>query len=493
MTSMAMRAVAAVDIGAESGRVMLARYDGHGLQLEEIYRFANRPAKVQGHLFWDVLALWNEICLGLRKAREQAGHLDSIGVDTWGVDYALVDDSGLLVSQPYHYRDHRTEGMLEHVASLVPRGDLYHRTGIQFLPINTLYQLAAHQRQQPSLLTDAYRLLLMPDLFHYWLTGEMVSEYTNATTTQMWDAAAHRWAGDLLATLGIPSSLLPPVVEAGTPLGLVVPDAALDLGRVPVVAPATHDTGSAVAATPVATNENGWGYISSGTWSLVGQELDHPLLTDAAMASNFTNEGGVFGTIRFLKNVMGLWLVQGCLREWQRDDPTLDYERLILLAEQAPAFAASIDPDDRSFLAPDNMLVAIGAYRQAHGLSTLSEPGAIVRCILESLVLRYRQVFEECTRLTGRAIHAIHILGGGAQNALVNQWLSDAMNVPVLAGPIEATALGNALLQLVGLRELATLADIRAVALQQHPAQIFTPRAAEHSHWQEHYARFQTR
>jgi rhamnulokinase len=488
---MAVRAVAAVDIGAESGRVMLARYNERGLHLEEIHRFSNRPARVRGHLFWDVFALWNDIGLGLRAAQQHAGHLDSIGIDTWGVDYALVDERGLLVSQPYHYRDRRTEGMLEEVAAVVPPRDLYHRTGIQFLPINTLYQLAAHLRQQPSLLSAAHRLLLMPDLFQFWLTGEMVSEYTNATTTQMWDASAHCWAGDLLTKLGLPSSLLAPVVEAGTPLGPVIADAGLD-GKVPVVAPATHDTGSAVAATPVGSNEHGWGYISSGTWSLVGQELDHPVLTDAAMAANFTNEGGVFGTIRFLKNVMGLWLVQGCLREWQNDDPTLDYERLMVLAEQASAFADAIDPDDQHFLAPDNMLVAIGAYRQAHGLSALSEPGAIVRCILESLVLRYRQVFEECIRLTGRPIHAINILGGGAHNTLLNQWLADAMNVPVLAGPTEATALGNALMQLVGLRELTSLADVRAVAVQQ-PTQMFSPRPAEHAQWQEHYGRFQTK
>ncbi|PWT71949.1 MAG: rhamnulokinase, partial [Chloroflexi bacterium] len=369
---------------------------------------------------------------------------------------------------------------------------IYRRTGIQFLPINTLYQLAAQQERQPDLLAAAYRLLLVPDLFHSWLCGEMVSEYTNATTTQLWDATIHGWAVDMLATLQLPSALLPPVVDAGTRLGTLLPELARELGPVEVVAPATHDTGSAVAAVPVGTSD-GWGYISSGTWSLVGQELGHPLLTDAALASNFTNEGGIFGTIRFLKNVMGLWLVQSCLREWQQQQQqyanTLDYVRLLQLAGQAPAFTAVIDPDDPRFLAPDNMLSAINAYLVEHRQPLLHQPGMIVRCILESLVLRYQTVFEECARLTSIGIHGIHVLGGGARNALMNQWLADAMGVPVLAGPVEATALGNALMQLVALGELSTLADVRALARQQ-PTKEFFPRADERARWQEHLARF---
>jgi rhamnulokinase len=486
---MATRSVVAVDIGAESGRVMLARYDGKRLALEEVHRFANHPVKVLGHLFWDVFALWNEIRFGLRAAHQAAGTLDSVGIDTWGVDYALVDAHGLLVGQPYQYRDHRTEGMMERVFAALPRETIYRRTGIQFLPINTLYQLMAQQEQQPDLLAKAQRLLLMPDLLNCWLSGETVSEYTNATTTQLWDAEQHRWAGDFLTRLHLPASILPQVVEPGTRLGPLLSELALDLGPVQVVAPATHDTGSAIAATPVAFAE-GWGYISSGTWSLVGQELDHPLLTDSAMAANFTNEGGVFGTIRFLKNVMGLWLVQSCLREWKRVDITLDYDRLLQLAEQAPAFSAVIDPDDSRFLAPDSMLAAIHGYLVEHGQAILEQPGMLVRCIMESLVLRYQQIFTECARLTGTRVHGIHILGGGAHNALLNQWLADAMDVPVLAGPTEATALGNALMQLVALGELASLAQVRAVARQQ-PTVIFTPRAREHGRWQEHLARFQ--
>jgi rhamnulokinase len=488
---MATRSVVAVDIGAESGRVMLAHFDGRSLRCEEVHRFPNRPAKISGHLFWDVLALWNEVCLGLSAARQVAGHLDSVGIDTWGVDYALVDAVGLLVSQPYQYRDHRTDGMMERVFATVPRELIYQRTGIQFLPINTLYQLAAHQVEQPELLAAAHRLLLLPDLLHGWLCGEMVSEYTNATTTQLWDAATHHWAVDLLDMLQLPTRLLPSVVEAGTRLGPLRPELAQDLGPVEVVAPATHDTGSAIAAAPV-TISDGWGYISSGTWSLVGQELGHPLLTHAAMASNFTNEGGVFGTIRFLKNVMGLWLVQSCLREWQRlhSADTLNYEALLQLADQAPAFSAVIDPDDPRFLAPDNMLSAINAYLVEHRQPVLQQPGMIVRCILESLVLRYQIVFEECARLTNIGIHGIHILGGGARIGLINQWLADAMNVPVLAGPTEASSVGNALMQLVALGELATLSDVRALARQQ-PTQAFFPRAQEHARWQEHLAYFQ--
>jgi rhamnulokinase len=485
---MATRTVAAVDIGAESGRVMLARFDGHRLTLQEVSRFANRPAQVRGHLFWDVFALWNDIRLGLRQARQVAGHLDSIGIDTWGVDYALVDANGLLLGQPYHYRDDRTKGIMEQVFAEIPRAAIYRRTGIQFLPFNTLYQLAAHQAQQPAVLTQAHRLLLIPDLLHSWLCGEMISEQTNATTTQLWDATRHDWAADILAAVHLSASVLPPVVEAGTLLGPLLPDLAQDLGAAQVVAPATHDTGSAIAATPVAFPD-GWGYISSGTWSLVGQELDHPLLTDAACMANFTNEGGIFGTTRFLKNVMGLWLVQCCLRHWQQADATLDYDWMMRRASDAPAFAALIDPDDPRFLSPENMLTAIHDYLVEHQFPALDQPGAIVRCILESLVVRYQQVFEECARLTGTPIHGIHILGGGAHNVLLNQWLADAMGVPVLAGPVEATALGNALMQLVALGELATLADVRELAHQQ-PTQTFSPHADQHARWQEQGARF---
>ncbi|MBA3825899.1 MAG: rhamnulokinase [Ktedonobacterales bacterium] len=484
---MATRNVAAVDLGAESGRVMLARFDGQHLTLDEIYRFPNRPVMVRGHQFWNVLGLWEGILVGLSKARQVAGTLDSIGVDTWGVDYGLVDSQGLLLGQPYHYRDHRTDGVMERVFATVPRDDIYHRTGIQFLPFNTLYQLVAQRDTQPALLAAADRLLLLPDLFHSWLCGERVSERTNATTTQMWDATTGQWATDVLDALHLPTAFLPPIVGPGTPLGPLLPDLRASLGAARVAVPATHDTGSAIAATPVAL-PGGWGYISSGTWSLVGQEVDHPILNEAALAANFTNEGGIFGTTRFLKNVMGLWLLQECQRRWQAEGAALDYPTLMRLAEEAPPFVALIDPDDSRFLAPVDMPAAINAYLVEHEQAPLTTPGQFVRCIHESLVARYTLVFDQCARLTGKPVNGIHILGGGARNTPINQGLADAMGIPVLAGPIEATAVGNALMQLVALGDLHSLNDVRAIA-QRQPTEVTPPHDANAHRWQAFIAR----
>ena len=462
------------------GRVLLARFNGRQLSLEEVYRFPNQPVTLRGHRFWNILSLWDETLTGLRKARQVAGTLDSIGVDTWAVDYGLVDASGFLLGQPFQYRDSRTDGVMEQVFACVPRDILYQRTGIQFLPINTLFQLYAHEQMQPGELTHAYRLLMIPDLLHSWLCGSFTTEYTNASTTQCWDPIAREWVTDLLDQLAIPTSMLPPVVEAGTSLGEVLPELQSDLGTALVVAPATHDTGSAIAATPVLQPE-GWGYISSGTWSLVGVELARPIMTPEALAANFTNEGGVFGTTRFLKNVMGLWLLQECQRRWMRDGHVMDYDTLLADVDGVPPFAALIDPDDARFLAPQDMPTAINTYLVEHGQAPLSAPAAFARCIMESLVLRYRQVFHSISGLTGAIIHSVHVLGGGARNTRLNQWLADALGVPVIAGPFEATALGNALMQLVGLGELHSLEEMRAIA-QNVRTDVFSPQRAGTSH-----------
>jgi rhamnulokinase len=480
---MATRTIAAVDLGAESGRVMLARFDGQRLTLEEAYRFANRPVRLRGHRFWNILSLWNEILTGLCKARQVAGSLESIGVDTWGVDYGLVNEEGLLLSQPFQYRDRRTEGIMERVFARVPRNVLYQRTGIQFQSFNTLFQLYAHEQMFPGDLARAHRLLLIPDLLHSWLCGTLMSERTNATTTQCWDPVGGTWALDLLARLALPTTMLPPVVEAGTVLGTVLPEWREDLGLARVIAPATHDTGSAIAATPVSLS-GGWGYISSGTWSLVGVECQQPVTTMQAQAANFTNEGGIFGTTRLLKNVMGLWLLQECQRCWARAGQHIDYETLLADVDGIPPFAALIDPDDERFLAPDNMLTAINSYLAEHGQTPLQAPAAFARCIMESLVLRYCEVFRQTAELTGTAIESVYVLGGGARNARLNQWLADALEVPVLAGPFEATARGNALMQLVGLGDLRSLEEVRAVACTT-PVQVYTPRDEQHPAWSE--------
>jgi rhamnulokinase len=485
---MATRNIAAVDLGAESGRVMLARFDGLRLSLEEVHRFPNRPVIMHGHRFWNVLALWEETLAGLRQARQAVGSLDSIGVDTWGVDYGLVDARGFLLGQPFQYRDHRTDAVVEQVLARIPRDILYKRTGIQFLPFNTLFQLYAHEQMRPGELAHAHRLLMIPDLLHNWLCGSLVTERTNATTTQCLDSVAGTWVIDLLDQLDIPTTMLPTVVDAGTSLGKVLPEWQSDLGTARVVAPATHDTGSAIAATPVSL-PGGWGYISSGTWSLVGVELPHPIITAGAFAANFTNEGGVFGTTRFLKNVMGLWLLQECQRQWTRDGHVMDYDTLLAGVDAVKPFTALIDPDDARFLAPENMSGAINTYLSEHGQAPLQAPAAFARCIMESLVLRYCEVFHQIKELTGTAINEVHVLGGGARNAQLNQWLADALGVPVIAGPYEATALGNALMQLVGLGELHGLAEVRAIALSM-PAQVFSSRTSHIAAWNEAAQRF---
>ena len=485
---METRNMVAVDLGAESGRVMLARFDGQRLGLEEVYRFPNRPVMLRGHRFWNVLALWDETLTGLRKARQAAGSLDSVGVDTWGVDYGLVDAHGFLRGNPFQYRDHRTDGVMEHVFTRIPREVLYARTGIQVLPFNTIFQLYAHERMQPGELAQAHRLLLIPDLLHSWLCGALVTERTNATTTQCWDPVARRWATDLLERLAIPTSMLPPVVEAGTVLGEVLPELRDDLGAVRVITPATHDTGSAIAAAPVSL-PGGWGYISSGTWSLVGVELQRPVVTPEAMTANWTNEGGVFGTTRFLKNVMGLWLLQECQRRWAREDRATDYDTLLADVDAIPPFAALIDPDDPRFLAPEDMPDAINAYLLEHGQAKLQAPASFARCIMESLVLRYREVLRQVGQISGTAINGVHVLGGGSRNTRLNQWLADALDIPVIAGPYEATAYGNALMQLVGLGELHNLGEVRAIA-QNAPTQVFSPRTVGRAAWDEAAQRF---
>ena len=479
----ATRNIAAVDLGAESGRVILARFDGQRLSMEEVHRFANRSVILRGHRFWNILALWDETLTGLRKARQMAGSLDSIGVDSWAVDYGLVDAHGFLLAQPFSYRDHRTDGVMEQVFACVPRDMLYGRTGIQFLPFNTLFQLYAHERMQPGALAQAHRLLMIPDLLHNWLCGSLITERTNATTTQCWDPTVGGWATDLLAQLELPTSMLPSVVEPGTVLGEVLPELRADLGAARVIAPATHDTGSAIAAAPVSLPGN-WGYISSGTWSLVGLELQRPVMTSEALAANCTNEGGVFGTTRFLKNVMGLWLLQECQRSWGRDGHITDYDTLLADVDGITPFAALIDPDDPRFLAPEDMPAAINTQLVEHGQKPLQAPAAFARCIMESLVLRYREVFYQISQLAGVSLSSIHVLGGGGRNTRLNQWLADALGLPVIVGPYEATALGNALMQLAGLGELHSLSEVRSLA-RNTPTQLFSPHPAQRAAWDE--------
>jgi rhamnulokinase len=428
-----MKSFAAVDLGASSGRVMVGRTGAGTLALEPVNRFANEPVRVGGTLHWDILALYRGVLEGLRSA----GPIDGIGIDSWAVDFGLLDAAGALLGNPVHYRDARTDGVPERVAKLIAEDRLYAATGLQKQPFNTLYQLvaAAGSPQYEA----AQQLLLIPDLLGYWLTGVIAAEATNASTTQLLDLRTGNWSLSLLAELGLRASLLPRICQPGTALGPVLPGL-LD-GTPEVVAVGSHDTASAVVGVPAANDD--FAYISCGTWSLVGVELDAPVLTEASRRANFTNEGGVDGTIRYLRNVMGLWPLQECLREW---GPT-DLPQLLRAAAAEPAFAAVVDVDDPVFLPPGDMPGRIAAACRASGQSVPATPAAFARCILDSLALAHRRAVRAAQQLSGRHVDAVHIVGGGARNTLLCQLTADACELPVLAGPVEATALGNILVQ----------------------------------------------
>jgi rhamnulokinase len=482
--------VLAVDLGASSGRVMVGRWDGQRFTLRELHRFPNGPVAVRGHLHWDVLRLWQEITTGItRYAAQDDTRLAGIGIDTWAVDFALLDRAGCLLGNPYHYRDRRTDGMLRIVDDHVPLERLYARTGIQRLSINTLYQLVSMRQHGDPQLDAAKTLLLIPDLFHYWLTGHTVAEYTNATTTQFFDARARGWATDLMEELGLPSQILPEVVAPGTLLGNVLPNLRDALGlrnAVPVIAVGTHDTASAVAAIPGLDEHSV--YISSGTWSLVGVETAAPILSDRARQLNFTNEGGVAGTIRFLKNVGGLWLLQECQRQWQRTGQQYSWPELVTLAEAAPPLRSLVDPDALDFLNPDDMPSAIRAYCRRTSQVEPESVGALVRCCLESLALKYRWVVIALEDLTGRKLHTIRIVGGGSQNTLVCQLTADACKRRVVAGPVEATALGNILVQAIALGTLPDIAAGREAVATSFEQVIYQPRVS--ADWDAAIVRF---
>ena len=442
MAAAAAVTVAAVDLGASSGRVMLARVGPDVLDMEEVHRFPTAPVPVGGHLRTDVLALWSGILQGLRLAAVRAGGLDGIGIDSWAVDHGLLDADGQLLGDPFHYRDGRTDGVMEAAfATLVPDEQVYATTGIQNLGFNTAWQLLAAGGS--AQMTAAERMLLLPDLFAYWMTGEIAAEITNASTTQLLDVTTRQWADDLIADLGLRRSLFPDLVEPGTVIGHArgVPG----LEGVPVIAVGSHDTASAVVGVP-ATNDR-FAFISSGTWSLVGLELDRPVLTDASRRANFTNELGVDGTVRYLRNVMGLWLLQECRRRWAADGTTTDLETLLDEAAVQPALAAMIDPDDPAFLTPGDMPARIAEACRRTGQPVPAGPPAITRVILDSLALAHRRALRDACRLSGRDVDAVHVVGGGSRNALLCQLTADACGLPVVAGPVEGAALGNALVQ----------------------------------------------
>jgi rhamnulokinase len=480
----------AVDLGAESGRIMAGTLAAQGIQLKEIHRFPNGGVSLGNHLYWDVPRLWEEIQTGLRQASNlYASKIRSIGLDTWGVDFGLLDAQDQLIGNPYHYRDTRTDGMMAAVFEKVPREKIYAQTGIQFMQLNSLYQLFAMVQLNDPALLRAQTFLNMPDLFNFLLTGEKASEFTIATTTQCYNPVKRTWAFDLMDALEIPAHIFGEIVPPGRVLGPLRAHlaAALGLQDVSVIASAGHDTASAVAAVPASAGD--FIYLSSGTWSLMGVELPEPLINADTLAANLTNEGGVGGMIRFLKNISGLWLVQECRRIWSREGLTYDYQRLTQMAAQAPAFGTLIDPSDNRFLAPENMVTAIQNYCQETGQAVPTEKGALVRCILESLALEYRRVAEQIDQLTGKQHAVIHIIGGGSQNQLLNQLAANATGKTMVAGPIEATAIGNILVQALAMGEIGSLADGREMVQESFPIEIYEPRDA--AAWDEAYGRYQ--
>jgi rhamnulokinase len=478
----------AVDLGAQSGRVAAGRFDGELLEVTEAHRFENEPVRLRDTLHWDILGIYREVLSGLGAARTAAGPVDSIGVDSWGVDFGLVDRRGRLVGNPVHYRDHRRAAAFPSVLERVPARELYERTGIQILPINTIYELAAMAADGDRSLEVAETLLLIPDLLHFWLAGTRVAEWTNATTTSCLDARTGAWAGDLLDRAGIPARLLPELVAPGTPLGPLAADVAAETGieAATVVAVGTHDTASAVAAVPL--RDSGSAYISAGTWSLVGVEVEEPLITDAAFAANLTNEGGVAGTFRLLRNVTGLWLLHECRRAWAAAGEEYSYDEVVSLVDDAPALGSLVDPDDPRFAPPGDMPARIRAFCAETGQPEPAGAGAVTRCILESLALKHADSVDLLGSVTGTPITEIHVVGGGARNELLCRWTADAAGLPVLAGAAEATLLGNLLVQAIALGELESVADARAVVRWSFAPTVHEP--AGTSAWAEARDRF---
>jgi rhamnulokinase len=467
----------AIDLGAGSGRALVGGPAGGGFRLTEVHRFHYAPRQAAGRLRWNAASLLDGINEGLRRAWSTAARggsrVSSVGVDSWGVDYALLDGGGMLVEEPVCYRDGRTADAMDRVFALVPRDDIYARTGIQFMPFNTIYQLAAHVRE--GLPPRARHLLLIPDFCHHHLCGTLASERTDASTTQLLDARSGGWDEELFARLGLPRGLMPKIVDAGAALGTLRADlcAALGITPVPVVAPATHDTASAVAGTPL---EPGWAYISSGTWSLVGVERRAPLLSADAMRAGLTNEMGVGRTVRLLTNVMGLWLLESCRREWEAESRPQDLESLLAAVGRLEAPAGIVFPDDRRFFAPASMVGELrGALRES-GQRDTDNPVALTKVILDSLARRYAEVVATLERLTGDPVPGIHIVGGGSLNAYLNQATADASGKPVLAGPVEATAIGNLLVQGMAAGTIASVDEGRRLVAASFPPVRYEPR-----------------
>jgi rhamnulokinase len=479
----------AFDFGASSGRAILGQFDGEKLTTEEIHRFSNDPVEVRGSLYWDTLRLFHEIKHGILKCMN-SGHKDiaSIAIDTWGVDFGLLDENGNLLGNPFHYRDIRTDGMMEEVFKIMPKDEVYLKTGIQFMKLNTIFQLFAMRYHCSPLFKLTKTLLFTPDLFNYFLTGVKTTEYSIASTSQLLDAEKGNWSEDLLNRLGLPGDIFTEIVPSGTVVGKLLPEIAKELGagEVSVIATAAHDTASAVAAVPAIDED--YVYISCGTWSLMGVESDTPIINEKSYAHTFTNEGGVSGKIRFLKNIMGLWLIQESKRQWEREGDQSTFADLETAAWEAKPFVSFIDPDDDSFITPGDMPNKIRNYCQKTNQPVPETKGEVIRCIAQSLALKYRLTVENLEGILGKKLPVVHMVGGGIKDKMLCQFTANATARQVIAGPVEATAIGNLMVQAMALGAVRDLREIRQVVKNSFPAVEYIPQAT--AAWDEAYEGF---
>ena len=484
---MARSVALAIDLGASGGRVVSGAFDGHLLELEEIHRFENAPVAMGGQLVWDLVRLWQEIVQGLRAAAARHGsQVSTVGVDTWGVDFSFLGADDVLLANPVCYRDARTRGMLAAAERIVPRAEIFAATGLQFMEINSLYQLLSMQEQRSSVLAAADRMLMIPDIMHWLLSGVRSNERTNASTSQCFDPQRGTRAFDLLDRFALPRHIFGPIVEPGTVLGPLRPELAVETGLsgVRVVVPGTHDTASAVAAVPASeppSDRPDWCYVSLGTWALVGAELSRPLVTPACLERNFTNEAGIGGTTRLLKNICGLWLVQQCRASWQRSGKEWTWEQLTALAAEAPPLVTLLDPNHPSLVAPHDMPEAIRSLARETGQPVPETTAAVVRTALESVAAAVRRTVEELDSLLGRRLGRIHVVGGGVKNGMLCQWIADACQRPVIAGPVEATAIGNVLVQQLASGGTVDLRSVREVVRNSFEITRYEPR--DHARW----------
>lgn len=479
----------AFDFGASSGRAMLGTLEGDVLTLEEIHRFSNDPVSVNGSLHWDILRLFHEIKQGILKC-SNGGHKDlaSMAVDTWGVDFGLLDGQGNLLGNPYHYRDALTDGMMEEVFKVIPSKELYSRTGIQFMKFNTIFQLFAMKFRDLPLMREAKTMLMTPDLLNYFLTGVKLTEYSIASTSQLLDPEKREWAWDIIDKLTLPRDLFTPIVPPGAVVGKLLSEISGELGipQIPVIAAASHDTQSAIASVPA--SETDYVYISCGTWSLMGVEAEQPILNEKSFQLAYTNEGGVDNKISFLKNIMGLWLVQECKRQWDREGENHSFAELEAMAEQAEPFVSFVDPDHESFMAPGNMPARIREYCRKTGQMIPQGKGEIVRCIAQSLALKYRLTVEHLEEILGRKLPVIHMVGGGIKDKMLCRFTANSTGREVIAGPVEATAIGNLMVQAIALGRVESLSRAREIIRNSFPTVAYRPEDCEA--WNAAYGRF---